>query len=33
MEVHTNSDSYMIAIVLTEFFGCLGYALCYNLTH
>lgn len=28
---HVNGDQFMVAVICTEFFGCVGYALCYNL--
>lgn len=28
---HKNGDDFMVAVICTEFFGCLGYAMCYNL--
>jgi hypothetical protein len=26
------SDQFMVAVILNEFFGCIGYMICYNLT-
>ena len=28
---HINGDHFMVAVILTEYFGCIGYTLCYNL--
>lgn len=32
MEFET-SDQFMVAVILNEFFGCIGYTLCYNITN
>lgn len=28
---HENGDQFMVAVIVTEFFGCIGYTLSYNL--
>ena len=29
---HDKGDQFMVAVIINEFFGCIGYMLCYNLT-